>query len=144
MGDVSMIFWGLMLAAAAAAGPEREVLEQVNVHRRAAGLSELVWNAGAAEEARRHCGRVLAGLAAEPHEGFALRAARLRREEGAKQVGENVFLQENGAFRAARALEAWLASESHRRTLEGPYDQSGVGVVIRGRRACAAQIFLGR
>lgn len=138
------MIWGLMLLVASLPFQEREVLEQANVHRRAAGLAELVWNAGAAEEARRHCGRVLAGLAAEPHEGFAQRAARLRREEGAKLVGENVFLQENGAFRAARALEAWLASESHRRTLEGPYEQSGVGVVIRGRRACAAQIFLGR
>lgn len=144
MVDVSMIFWALMLAAASAAGPEREVLEQVNVHRRAAGLSELVWNAGAAEEARKHCGRVLSGLAAEPHAGFTQRAGRLRREEGAKQVGENVFLVDNGAFRAARAVEAWLTSESHRRTLEGPYEQSGVGVVMRGKRACAAQIFLGR
>lgn len=134
----------ILLLGAAAAAPERDVLDLVNGHRRAAGLGELAWHEAAAAEARTHCGRLLAGQAAGPHDGFAARAERLRRAAGARQAGENVFLMENGRFRAERALEAWLASEGHRRTMEGPFDLTGVGVVTRGSRACAAQIFLGR
>ncbi len=139
-----MPIWGLLLLASSLTGLEREVLDQVNAHRRAAGLAELVWNEQAAAEARTHCGRVLAGKAAGPHDGFPQRAGRLRRAARATRAGENVFLMENGAFRADRALASWLGSEGHRQAIEGPFDQTGVGVVTRGNRACAAQIFLGR
>lgn len=136
---------GLMiLLLSAAAAPERDLLDLVNGHRRAAGLGELAWHDAAAAEARAHCGRVLEGKTSGPHDGFAARAERLRRAAGARRAGENVFLMENGRFRAERAIEAWLSSDGHRRTLEGPFDLTGVGVVTRGSRACAAQIFLGR
>lgn len=139
-----MPIWGLLLLASSLTGLEREVLDQVNAHRRAAGLNALAWNERAAAEARTHCGRVLAGKAAGPHDGFEGRAERLRRAARARRAGENVFLMENGAFRADRAVEAWLESEGHRSAIEGPFEMSGVAVVMRGSRACAAQIFLGR
>ncbi len=135
---------GLLLLAAALASAERQVLDEVNAHRRANGMGALAWHEPAAGEARRHCAQVLAGKAAGPHAGFERRAERLRAAAGARRVGENVFLQERGAFRAERAVEAWLASEGHRRTIEGPYELSGVGVVERGNQVCAAQIFLGK
>jgi uncharacterized protein YkwD len=139
-----MPVWGILLWAATLAGAEREVLAEVNAHRQAVGLAGLAWSERAAEEARAHCGRVLAGTAAGPHDGFAARAERLRRATGARRAAENVFLMENGPFRAQRAMEAWLGSSSHRNTIEGPYELTGVGVVKRGARACAAEIFLGK
>jgi len=138
-----MVLWNLLMMAVLA-NAEQQILEQVNRHRMAEGLGSLVWSEAAAAEARAHCGRVLEGKTSGPHDGFAARAERLRRTAGARRAGENVFLMENGRFRAERAIEAWLSSEGHRRTLEGPFDLTGVGVVIRGSRACAAQIFLGR
>lgn len=139
-----MVLWGLLLLAASLPALERDVLDQVNAHRRAAGLAELVWNERAAAEARAHCANVLAGRAAGPHDGFERRAERLRRTARARSAGENVFLMENAAFRAERAVQAWLDSEGHRSAIEGPFEMTGVGVVQRGSRACAAQIFLGR
>lgn len=139
-----MVMWGLFLLAASLPGLEREVLDQVNAHRREAGLSALAWNERAAAEARTHCGRVLAGKAAGPHDGFEGRAGRLLRGTRARRAGENVFLMENGPFRAERAVEAWLESKGHRSAIEGPFEMTGVAVVMRGSRACAAQIFLGR
>lgn len=132
------------MLASSLPGLEREVLDQVNAHRRAAGLNALAWNERAAAEARSHCARVLAGRAAGPHDGFEGRASRLRHAVRARTAGENVFLMENGPFRAERAVEVWLESQSHRRAIEGPFDMTGVAVVMRGSRACAAQIFLGR
>lgn len=129
---------------AALAGAEQQVLQQVNLHRRAEGLGDLAWNEAAAQEARRHCGRLLEGKALDAHSGFRQRVARLRRTTGARAAGENVLLMENGRFVAGRAVDAWLASEGHRRAIEGPFEWSGVGVVAQGTRVCAAQIFLGR
>ncbi len=139
-----MAIWELLLLAASLPGLERAVLDQVNAHRRAAGLNALAWNERAAAEARAHCGRLLAGKAAGPHDGFEQRAGRLRRAARARSAGENVFLMENGEFRPERAVRAWLASEGHRSAIEGPFEMTGVAVVMRGSRACAAQIFLGR
>lgn len=138
-----MLVWSFLLLAVLA-GAERQVLEQVNRHRTAAGLGLLAWNETAAQEARRHCGRLLEGKAREPHEGFAERAERLRRATGRRRTGENIFLLESGPFLAEKAVEAWLSSNGHRHTIEGPFESSGVGVVRLGRKACAAQIFLGR
>lgn len=129
---------------AALAGAEQQVLQQVNLHRRAEGLGDLAWNEAAAQEARQHCGRLLEGKARSAHAGFEQRAARLRRATGARTAGENVFLMENGRFQAERAVQAWLTSEGHRRAIEGPFEWTGVGVVALGQKACAAQIFLGR
>lgn len=139
-----MVIWGMLLLAASLPALEQAVLDQVNAHRRAAGLNALAWNERAAAEARAHCGRLLMGRAAGPHDGFEGRAARLRRGTRARRAGENVFLMENGPFRAERAVEAWLESEGHRSAIEGPYQMTGVAVVTLGSRACAAQIFLGR
>lgn len=138
-----MLLWSLLMMAALA-GAEQQVLRQVNLHRQAEGLGALAWNEAAAQEARRHCSRVLEGKAPGPHAGFQQRAARLRRSTGARAAGENIFLMENGQFLAGRAVQAWLASDNHRRSIEGPFEWSGVGVVARGTRVCAAQIFLGR
>jgi len=139
------MLWLQMFPMAAALGAaEQQVLEEVNAHRRAQGLAALAWHEPAAAEARKHCSRLLAGKTAGPHDGFSERAARLRRATGARRAGENVFLQDRGQFHPAAALSAWLASDGHRSTLEGPFELSGVGVVERGGRVCATEIFLGR
>jgi len=134
----------MFLMAAALGAAEQQVLEEVNAHRRAQGLAALAWHEPAAAEARKHCSRLLAGKTAGPHDGFSERAARLRRATGARRAGENVFLQDRGQFRPASALSAWVHSEAHRRTLEGPFQLSGVGIVMRAGEVCATQIFLGR
>lgn len=134
----------LVLLGAVLAGAEHAVLDEVNAHRRAAGLEALVWNEPAAAEARRHCRNVLRGAARFPHAGFEQRAARLRQATGATRAAENILLVEGGGFRASRAVAEWLASPGHRGSIEGPYELSGVGLAERSGRVCAAQIFLGK
>lgn len=134
----------LLAIGALLAGAEHAVLDEVNAHRRAAGLPPLVWNEAAAAEARRHCANVLRGAARGPHAGFEQRAARLRQATGATRAAENILLVEGGGFGAQRAVAEWLASPGHRGSIEGPYEMSGVGLAERGGRVCAGQIFLGR
>ncbi len=138
-----MLLW-MLLMSAPLAGADRQVLEEVNRHRRAEGLRALAWHEAAAREARRHCAQLLEGRAAEPHAGFDGRAVRLQRAAGAARVAENVFLQEGEVFHARRAVESWLSSEGHRKAVEGPFEMSGVAVRVRNGRVCAVQIFLGQ
>ncbi|GIU74746.1 MAG: hypothetical protein KatS3mg004_1833 [Bryobacteraceae bacterium] len=133
----------ILLAGVLAAGAEHAILDEVNAHRRQLGLRALDWNDRAAGEARRHCGALLRSAAADPHAGFQQRAARLMRETGAKSVAENVLLMEGGGFTPRQALEGWLKSTGHRRSIEGDFLMSGVGVAQRGSAVCAVQIFLG-
>lgn len=138
------MFVELILSGALLGGAERAVLDEVNAHRRALGLAELAWSDPAAAEARRHCSAILSGAAREPHSGFEKRAARLERMNGASTVAENVLLVEGRSFSPRDAVARWLASSGHRRSIEGPYALSGVGISGRNGRVCAVQIFLGR
>ncbi|MCO5724439.1 CAP domain-containing protein [Robiginitalea marina] len=103
---------------------ESEVLALVNDHRVGRGLSPLAFSEVAYHYANEHNDYMIA-TGTLSHHNFTARATGIASEADAKAVSENVA--KNYAT-AAQALEGWLASESHRKTMEGDYSHTAVSV----------------
>ena len=114
---------------AALAPLEREVAGAVNAHRRSLGLSELAWSRDAAGLAREHSSAMAAGRVGFGHAGFEARTTRLREAVALRRAAENVS-KHNGRpddELPLAAMKGWLASDVHRRNIEGPFQLAGVG-----------------
>jgi uncharacterized protein YkwD len=107
---------------------EVAVVDLVNRHRIAHGLSALVADARIAREARRHSAAMATGAIPFGHDGFPDRIAALRRVMACGAAAENVSSTQGYDDPAPEALRGWLASRGHRGTMEGRYDATGVGV----------------
>jgi uncharacterized protein YkwD len=103
---------------------ESEVLALVNDHRVGRGLPPLEFSAVAYHYANEHNDYMIA-TGTLSHHNFTARATGIASEADAKAVSENVA---RDYPTAALALEGWLASESHRKTMEGDYSHSAVSV----------------
>ncbi len=79
------------------------------------------------------------------HEGFPLRASKVRQITGSGYVGENCFMYPSGRYdgRTARKLvQGWMNSPGHRANILNPkYSKIGIGIVTKGRYTYATQIF---
>lgn len=103
---------------------EREVLEDLNLYRRANGLSELKPLTDLSIESEMHNDYMIeAGEVSHDH--FAERAAYLMNELGAKSVSENVAY---GYHTADAVIKAWLKSKAHKQNIEGTHTHFGISV----------------
>jgi uncharacterized protein YkwD len=110
------------------AGLERAVFAAVNRHRRSLGLAELVSDPAIAALARGHSVDMAQARVGFGHAGFRARVDAIGRTGGLRRAAENVSRHTRPAAQVpAEALERWLASEQHRRNLEGDFRRSGVG-----------------
>ena len=121
--------------AAGTAALERAVLEQVNALRVSKGLTQLRWSAPLATAARAHSSAMARGgfFAHESRDGSAF-WKRVQRYYGARgygywSVGENL-LWSSPDVDAERALQMWLDSPPHRKTLLAKdWREIGLGAV---------------
>lgn len=140
-GDGWIVLVAVLVEDAPASAPgarepealERATLEAVNRARQTHGLAPLEPDAALFELARSHSlemARTGSFSHRSPGRGdLAARAA----AAGVVYVSlaENIHRNEGMADPVAVAIEAWLASPSHRRTLLGPlYRRTGIGVAI--------------
>lgn len=112
---------------------EWEMHVAVNGHRLALGLTPLRLDERLSAVARAHSRDMADGTAAFGHERFY---ARVREACGRKcrAVGENVAANNFGRAKTVEgALAGLLASEPHRRNLEGPFERVGIGVAVGAR-----------
>ncbi len=125
---------------AATAALEQEVGRAVNDHRRSRGLPALAWSPAAARLAREHSAAMAGGRVGFGHAGFEARTGRLRETLALRRAAENVSKHRGrGDDEVSKAaLAGWLASDVHRRNLEGPYQLAGVGAA----RASDGTVFL--
>ncbi len=108
---------------------EEEMLRLVNEYRTTQGLSPLHYDGSMALIARRHSQAMALGRHPFSHEHLDERAGAIRRFMQPLKVAEN--LEFNNARRtvtAYQALNDWIASRPHRKTLEGNFDVTGIGV----------------
>jgi uncharacterized protein YkwD len=108
---------------------EEETLHLVNEYRATHGLSLLHYDPSVALVARRHSQSMALGRHPFSHEGLDERERSIRWFVRSRKVAEN--LEFNTARRMAapyQALNDWIASTPHRRTLEGNFDLTGIGV----------------
>lgn len=103
---------------------EVEILEDLNIYRKAMGLTELKPLAELSIESEGH-NEYMIGIGAVSHDNFAQRASFLMNEVGARAVSENVAY----GYRTSDAvLNAWLKSKGHRENIESENTHFGISV----------------
>ena len=103
---------------------EQEVFDAINKHRESIGKSTLEFNAHAFAAAEEHSNYMIEqGVLS--HNNFGNRAKQISEATGAQAVAENVARNYDSS---KAVLEAWLASPSHKKTLEGDYTHSALSV----------------
>jgi uncharacterized protein YkwD len=107
---------------------ERRVFERVNAYRVTKDLAALAWNDEVAAAARRHSAGMAAGRVPFGHAGFQARIEALDKRAPWTGVAENVYMMSDRGDPAASAAAGWIDSPGHRKNIEGPFDQTGVGV----------------
>ena len=101
-----------------------EILEDLNIYRKANGLSELQPLAEGSIESEDH-NYYMIDAGAVSHDNFSDRASYLMNAVGASKVGENVGY----GYRTSEAvINAWLKSRGHKDNIEGNYTHFGISV----------------
>jgi uncharacterized protein YkwD len=110
---------------------EARVFARVNAHRDAMGLPPLAADRGLAEIARRHSRAMASGKVDFGHEGFQSRGRQAYALIPYRGFGENISRHTREADEVPdAAMRKWLASEVHRKHVEGEYDVSGLGAAV--------------
>lgn len=103
---------------------EVEILEDLNIYRKALGLNQLKPIAELSVESEDH-NQYMISKGSVSHENFSQRASYLMNAVNAKSVSENVAY----GYRTADAVvEAWLKSSSHKNNIEGEHTHFGISV----------------
>jgi len=103
---------------------EVEILEEINIYRKALGLSELRAMAELSLESEGH-NEYMIEEGVVSHDNFSLRASKIMNKVGARAVAENVGF----GYRTSEAVvNAWLKSKGHRENVEGEYSHIGISV----------------
>lgn len=103
---------------------EVEILDELNLYRKALGLSELAVLTELSMESEDH-NEYMIDAGTVSHDNFSQRASYLMNQTGAKKVGENVGF---GYSSASAVVNAWLKSKGHRDNVEGEYTHFGISV----------------
>lgn len=98
--------------------------ELVNEHRQSIGAEPLAFSELAYSYANQHTDYMIA-TGNTSHDDFNARASKIAEATDAKSVAENVARDYDTA---REAFEAWMASPSHRSTLEGSFSHTAISV----------------
>ena len=103
---------------------EVEIIEDLNIYRRALGLRELKPMAELSITGEDH-NEYMIEEGKVSHDNFSQRASELMNKVGAKAVSENVAY---GYHTADAVVDAWLKSKSHRENIESNHTHLGISV----------------
>ncbi len=108
---------------------EQRAFELINNYRVGKGLQKMEWSDAIAEECRQHSKNMANGTVAFGHLGIEDRVKRLRSKIEWIKSAENVAYNFGFEDPAQKAVEDWIASESHRINIEtASFNLSGMGV----------------
>lgn len=103
---------------------EQQLLELVNQHRNSLGQPPLSFSQVAYSYASDHTDYMIA-TGSINHDNFNARASGIAAEVNARAVSENVAKDYESA---EKALQGWLQSEAHRKTMEGDFSHTAISV----------------
>ncbi len=103
---------------------ELEVLGLVNAHRESMGQAALEFSQVAYDYANEHTDYMIS-TGSLNHDNFTARASGISSKVAARAVSENVARNHTTA---AQAVEGWLGSPAHRKTMEGNFTHTAVSV----------------
>ena len=107
---------------------ERRTYDLVNDYRVSIGLPALEYSEALAAIARQHSRAMATGRSSFSHAGAPVRMRAAQDIIRLKTFAENIAFNNAPVHRAPRrALNGWLGSENHRKTIEGEFDLTGVG-----------------
>ena len=108
--------------------PEEELFEMVNHYRIENGYNPLIFSEEAYQAAQEHNAYMITENKIS-HDNFNKRASKLAQQTNAVVVAENVA-KDFGTNEGA--LNGWLNSESHKKTIEGDFTHTAVSISISG------------
>ena len=124
---------------------ERTVYQQVNQYRRSHNLPPLAIDERISQQARLHSQAMANGSVSFSHNGFEQRVQAIGQVIPNRGTSENVAYNQGYSDPVAQALRGWIASEVHRRNLEGQYTMTGIGVAQNSRgQVFFTQLFVQR
>lgn len=124
---------------------ERTVYQQVNQYRRSHNLPPLAIDERISQQARLHSQAMANGSVTFSHNGFEQRVQAIGQAIPNRGTAENVAYNQGYSDPVAQALRGWIASEVHRRNLEGQYTMTGIGVAQNSRgQVFFTQLFVQR
>jgi uncharacterized protein YkwD len=103
---------------------EQELLGLVNEHRASLGYQTLAFSKVAYEYAGAHTEYMIA-MGSISHDNFSARASDISAEVSAEYVAENVA---SDYPNAQQAMDGWLKSSTHRKTIEGNFTHTAISV----------------
>ncbi|GGW25052.1 CAP domain-containing protein [Arenibacter certesii] len=103
---------------------EQQLLVLVNEHRVSLGFNELDFSDLAYVHANKHTDYMIAKGTAN-HDNFKVRASTISSAANATYVSENVAKDYGSAL---EVFQQWLASNDHRKTIEGEFTHSAASV----------------
>jgi len=103
---------------------ESELLSLVNTHRASLGYSPLSFSQVAYDFANEHTDYMVS-KGTISHYNFSARASSIAKAVDAQAVAENLAKDYPSA---EKALEGWLASDSHKKTMEGEFSHTAISV----------------
>lgn len=103
---------------------EMELLSLVNDHRVANGLSKLEFSMSAYPETTQHTEYMIQNGEIS-HDNFIDRASKIEEKTNALVVAENVAKDYTSC---EAALNGWLSSDSHRKTVEGDFSHTSISI----------------
>jgi uncharacterized protein YkwD len=104
----------------------------VNRYRATHNLPPLVINPDLMLIAREHS-RLMSESRIMTHAGFSGRVAAVSRAIPSKFTSENLAFNAGSEYPQLRAIKGWIESSSHRKTMLGNYDLTGIGVEVNAR-----------
>ena len=107
---------------------ELELFNLVNEYRLSMGLEELRFSMAAYRYAEEHTDLMISENALS-HKNFSSRANGIASETDASHIAENVA---KNSTTVENAMESWLASSSHKTTIEGDFNNTAISIKENG------------
>ena len=107
---------------------EQEINRRVNQYRLSKNLPPLTMNAEISHVARLHSQDMASKIATFSHDGFDNRAKKVGKTIPYQSFAENLAYIKGYPDLADVAVKGWINSPGHRKTMEGNFNLTGVGI----------------
>lgn len=107
---------------------KQSVHQQVNEYRASKNLPPLQLDPRISEEAVKHSEAMASGEVKFSHDGSKQRFQAVGQKIPYRMIAENLAYNSGYADPGRKAVEGWIASDGHRRNMEGNFNLTGIGI----------------
>lgn len=104
------------------------VHQQVNEYRASQNLPPLELDSRISQEAVKHSEAMANGQVKFSHDGSKQRFEMISAQISYQKIAENLAYNSGYADPGKKAVEGWIASDGHRRNMEGDFNLTGIGI----------------